>query len=95
MGYRSEVIIGIPKEKAQQFIDLKMEAPLSPVLEILEQVKTVGGLNALNPVFELGKGPSPIPGPTTRSDIESKKFRRRSNGKIIPAWDPGRFGKLV
>lgn len=40
MGYRSEVIIGIPKEKAQQFIDLQMEAPLSPVLEILEQVKT-------------------------------------------------------
>ena len=40
MGYRSQVIIGIPKEKAQQFIDLEMPAPLDPVLEIFEQVKT-------------------------------------------------------
>ena len=28
MGYRSQVIIGIPKEKAQQFIDLEMPTPL-------------------------------------------------------------------
>ena len=49
MGYRSQVIIGVPKEKAQEFINL------DDVKETFEQVKTTTYMEASDVVIFNGE----------------------------------------